>query len=144
MNISNFIEEYTISEKICDELLDYYKNNNEYKFQRPDIKNTKEVHFFNDSNNTVIKVFFKNLAVCAKKYLDKYNIKDSVTTSITNKIQHYKPKTGFDWLHYERDTKYKNRQLVYMLYLNTVNDKGGTEFPFQNKIFCKSKKTHCD
>jgi len=139
MNIFNFIEEYTISEKICDELLDYYKNNNEYKFERPDIKNTKEVHFFNDSNNTIIKVFFKNLAVCAKKYLDKYNIKDSVTTSITNKIQHYKPKTGFDWLHYERDTKYKNRQLVYMLYLNTVNDKGGTEFPFQNITLSANK-----
>ena len=26
-----------------------------------------------------------------------------------------------------------------MLYLNTVNDKGGTEFPFQNKIFFAKK-----
>ena len=49
-----------------------------------------------------------------------------------NNIQHYEISKGYPGLHYERDKEVSTRQLVYMLYLNTVTDRGGTEFPFQN------------
>ena len=35
-------------------------------------------------------------------------------------------------MHYERSYTKPHRQLAYMLYLNTVTDKGGTKFIFQN------------
>ena len=53
-------------------------------------------------------------------------------TYICNNIQYYKPKKGYPVLHYERGRNNPTRQLVYMLYCNTVTDKGGTEFPYQN------------
>ena len=60
-------------------------------------------------------------------------MKESINTSLCNNIQHYKPNCGYPILHYERGgTKNAmSRQLVYMLYLNTVTDKGGTRFPYQ-------------
>ena len=139
MNTYNFIEEYELPISVCDNLLNYYKKNTEYKFDRIDIKKTTEVHFFNDSNDQTIKDFFNELVKHIIKYVDKYKFKDTIRTFKTNKIQHYRSKTGFVELHYERNKKYATRELVYMAYLNTVNDGGGTEFPFQNKIFSAKK-----
>ena len=139
MNTYSFIEEYKLPITICNDLLSYYKKNKEYKFNRIDLKDTTEVHFFNDSNNKTIKIFFNELVKYVIKYKDKYKLEDSIKTNKTNKIQHYKSKTGFLKLHYERDRQYPTRELVYMAYLNTVNEGGGTEFPFQNKIFSAKK-----
>tara|TARA_R100001163_G_scaffold20473_1_gene17743 strand:+ start:213 stop:734 length:522 start_codon:yes stop_codon:yes gene_type:complete len=139
MNIYNFIEEYKLPITICNGLLDYYKKNKEYKFNRIDIKDTTEVHFFNDSNDQTIKKFFNELSKCVIKYYNKYKLKNNIRTNKTNKIQHYKSKTGFIRLHCERNKQDATRELVYMAYLNTVNDGGGTEFPFQNKIFSAEK-----
>tara|TARA_R100000963_G_C4567836_1_gene53962 strand:- start:49 stop:570 length:522 start_codon:yes stop_codon:yes gene_type:complete len=139
MNLSNFIETYKTSDKICNGLLNYYKKNKEYKLKRPDILNATEVLFFNKSNNLDIGNFFKHLSICVSKYAKKYNLFNPVGTSITNKIQHYLPKTSYTTLHYERDSINVKRQLVYMLYLNTIKDKGGTEFPFQGKTFSAIK-----
>jgi hypothetical protein len=50
-------------------------------------------------------------------------------------IQHYRPGEGFFKWHTERaqhNPKTVRRHLVYMTYLNTVNDEGYTEFKFQN------------
>ena len=139
MNMFNFIEEYKIPNKICDDLINYYEKNIEYKFDRTDIADTKEVHFFNDSNNKIIKNFFNSLGKCAIEYVNKYKLKDTLQTLKTNKIQHYQPKTGFISLHYEKTKEYSDRILVYMAYLNTIKNKGGTEFPFQNKNFSAKK-----
>ena len=62
----------------------------------------------------------------------KYNITDNMRTYTINHIQHYKPGGGYPALHYERGSDVPKRILAYMLYLNTVTDKGGTEFPYQN------------
>ena len=130
MNTHNFIEEYKLPIRVCDNLLKYYQKNTEYKFNRTDLKDTTEVHFFNDSNDETIKYFFNELVLCVTNYVNKYKIQNSIKTNKTNKIQHYKSKTGFLTLHSERTKEYPTRELVYMLYLNTVKDGGGTEFPF--------------
>mgnify|MGYP003646352393 FL=1 len=132
MSIYNFIEEYKVPITICNNLKNYYQKNIEYKSNRADIKNTVEVQFFNDSNNETIKNFFNELNKCVNKYFKKYNLNSGVRTNIVNKIQHYKADTGFTDLHYERNYEFYKRQLVYMLYLNTVTEGGGTEFPYQN------------
>tara|TARA_R100000084_G_C4595794_1_gene120686 strand:- start:216 stop:737 length:522 start_codon:yes stop_codon:yes gene_type:complete len=135
MHTFNFIEEYKISPKLCDDLVDYYKNNNEYKEKRSDILNTFNVYFFNSSKEKCIVNFFNELSKCVKQYFKKYNLNSNIKTSTSNNIQHYQANTGYVNLHYERSCKYPNRQLVYMLYLNTINDGGGTEFPYQKITF---------
>ena len=64
----------------------------------------------------------------------KYKLNNKVQISKTNNIQHYQAKTGYVNLHYEKNKENPKRQLVYMIYLNTIKEGGGTEFPFQNTI----------
>ena len=65
----------------------------------------------------------------------KYQIRGPLKTYVTNKIQHYQPGSGYSVLHYERGHKgVQDRQVVYMLYLNTVKDEGGTIFPHQKIV----------
>ena len=52
----------------------------------------------------------------------------------TANIQFYKPYEGFKVFHYERSSAANfDRHLVFMTYLNSVEDGGGTEFLYQRK-----------
>ena len=132
----NFIEKYKVSKTLCDDLLKYYKKNKQYTMQRKDIANTNDSLFFNDSQDPVIKKFFECLTVAITNYAKKYQLHRPLKTHVSNKIQHYQPGTGFSVLHYERGNGLYDayRQVVYMLYLNTVKDEGGTQFPYQGII----------
>ena len=98
------------------------------------IKDSTDVYFFNSSKDKHINSFFGALSECVTSYMIKYKVRGFLTTEVCNNIQYYKPGGGYPHLHYERGTLWKdlNRQLVYMLYLNTVTDKGGTHFHYQN------------
>tara|TARA_R110000822_G_scaffold63305_1_gene155582 strand:- start:301 stop:825 length:525 start_codon:yes stop_codon:yes gene_type:complete len=133
MNKLNFIETYKVSNEICDSLIRYYKKNKEYKVSSDNkkIKDSTDCYFYNQSQNKDIKEFFNVLGKCVTEYSHKYAMAENLRTYMSNHIQHYKPNGGYFALHYERGKVHPTRQLVYMLYLNTVN-KGGTEFPYQN------------
>tara|TARA_R100000935_G_C2809006_1_gene154087 strand:+ start:648 stop:1196 length:549 start_codon:yes stop_codon:yes gene_type:complete len=140
MNLYNFIETYKTNLNICDNLINYHKKNKEYKnagtvgngLTDKKLKDSTDVYFYNNSSNKFIIKFFKELSTHVQNYVTKYNIGDDVNTCVCNTIQHYKPGKGFPAIHYERGNKQMtSRQLVYMLYLNTVKDKGGTTFPYQ-------------
>jgi prolyl 4-hydroxylase len=148
MSTFNFIEEYTIDKKICNNFIKYFKKNIEYRskgsslvqgFVDINIKDSTDVNFFNSSTDKNIITFFKELSKCLNSYVKKYGIREDVRTHICNNIQYYKPKQGYRALHYERGKVSPTRQLVYMLYCNTVTDKGGTEFPYQNKTLSAVK-----
>ena len=48
-------------------------------------------------------------------------------------MQRYEPSEGFHGYHCERASlEYSNRVLVWMIYLNTVTDRGETEFYYQH------------
>ena len=136
----DFMEEYTIPKKICDDFINYHKKNIEYKRSgsflgvknSDDHKKSTDVYFYNHSNSSFIKKFFEYLSKSVQTYCNKYNIGFPIQTYICNHIQYYKPKRGFPVLHYERNSISPKRILAYMLYCNTVTDKGGTEFPYQN------------
>ena len=139
MSTFNFIEKYKIPKKICDDLITYYKKNIEYKNIgqiglgiNKKMKDSTDVSFYNNSKNKTIQSFFNLLSSCDIKYCKKYDIRDTIHTNVCNNIQYYKPKRGFPVLHYERNSISPKRILAYMLYCNTVTDKGGTEFPYQN------------
>ena len=135
-----FLELYKIEHKVCDDLIEYYNDNVEYKFegtiddQKIDktIKDSMDVTFYNGSRDKRIMKFFDAMTPCICNYAKKYKIAYNIKTSISNNIQYYKPKGGFPHLHYETSPQTPLRTVVYMLYLNDVTDGGGTNFPFQN------------
>ena len=78
----------------------------------------------------------------SKKYHNKYflikDIADSgyrATEMVIERhvnIQKYVPPDGgFHQLHFERSNGLESRELVFMTYLNTIHEGGGTAFPFQ-------------
>ena len=145
-----FIEEYKIDPLVCDELIKYHKNHTEYKTKGAvgadgtinlKEKDSTDVAFFNGSTHPTIMKFFKSLGVCVNDYVKKYFCSPNhrVYTCLDNLIQHYKKGGGFKVLHYERaHVGVAKRQLVYMLYCNTLKN-GGTEFPLQDKILQAKK-----
>lgn len=151
--MESFIKSYQIKDTtLCDKLINYHKNNNEYKSQGKvtsgidkDVKDSVDVIFYNDSNNNVIKNYFENLSIFLNEYINHYKLKGSYNTSNINLLQHYPKNGGFKVWHCERETNFykdinvSNRALVYMTYLNDIEDQGETEWYYQ-KIKIKPKK----
>tara|TARA_R110000824_G_scaffold218908_3_gene405683 strand:+ start:1620 stop:2186 length:567 start_codon:yes stop_codon:yes gene_type:complete len=147
--MDNFIYEFNIDDKICDGLIEYHKNNTEHKFEGhiinqqgksvidKDYKESMDVQFYRCSNDPVIKKYFEALHIACAEYAIKYDL-NNYDVCFTNLIQHYPKNGGFKQWHNERgafgDSKdiITNRGLVYTTYLNDINDKGETEFKYQN------------
>ena len=150
--MENFIlQQYIQDISLCDKLIDYHKQNTEFK--RPgyshdvvtkksiinkDVKDSIDVGFFNTSNNPTIQNYFSELDIIVKKYVTKYKIHSDFKTCFGNNLQYYEPGGGYKVWHNERDEFGSShdlicsRGLVYMTFLNTVTDGGGTEFYWQN------------
>lgn len=142
--MENFIYSWNISEKICDDLITYYHLNknklgqngsinlNNKTSVNKNIKDSYDVFFYNQSQDIIIKEYFNQLSIGLFEYMKKYNISDiSINTETINNIQYYPPGGGYKMWHFERNTKFKNRILAYMTYLNTIEN-GGTEWLHQN------------
>ena len=143
--MDDFIFKYQIDEKLCDDMIKYFKKNKEYKGEGvysggldKNVKDSIDVTFFNSSTNPTIIKYFKELSKELNVYCKKYEI-PNVRTSMGNNIQYYKPGGGFFTWHCERGNRYfATRALVYMTYLNSVKDGGETDFKYYSKI--KPKK----
>jgi hypothetical protein len=84
--------------------------------------------------------YIQELNPCVEEYLKEYPDagENRFQLEESTNIQHYEPGQGFLRSHCERSgsgAPNNTRHLVYMTYLNTVNDGGGTEFKYQNKIY---------
>ena len=144
----DFIEEYDVDLKLCDKFITYHKNNKEYKEVgriggqiNVAHKDSTDVLFYNQSQISFMLDFFKCLEKGVISYHKKYfySPNHTIRTHITHHIQHYPKGGGFKVIHYERDSLHTiTRQLVYMLYCNTLK-KGGTHFPFQEKTLTAKK-----
>ena len=141
MNTYNFIEKYKVSYSICDNFIQYHKDNTEYKsIGRVDagkisknIKDSIDVYFYNGSQNPFILKFFEELNKASREYTHKYDIANYFMADPLHIVQYYKPGQGYFKRHYERSSlDLCRRQVVYMLYCNDLKN-GGTEFPFQKK-----------
>ena len=83
--------------------------------------------------------YIMELQKCVEKYIDKFEYANSGSPWTIRQcvsIQHYKPGQAFHAWHTERNSASSplaERHLVFMTYLNTVTDKGGTEF-FHQKL----------
>ena len=148
--IPSFIETYKVDKKVCDDLIKYYHEDTRYKqegcvgFENKSkvdtvSKESIDVTFHNDTQHKTIAEFFKVLTPCLTQYMRRYGINYALKTEYTNIISMFPPLGGYKAFHHERTTPRCRRQLVYMLYLNSITDGGGTEFPFQ-KIQTTAKK----
>ena len=142
--METFIQETMLEDtSICDKLIEYHKNNIEYKNAgqttgaNTQIKGKKstDVTVFIGNNNPIIHMYLQEVMKAVHTYVETYKLNDlgfSVTLREAFNIQHYAPNEGFLGWHCERSqTQTNQRALVFMTYLNDVTDGGETEFKYQ-------------
>jgi len=144
MEVDNFIYKKFIDTNICDELINHYeKSPNKIKgnfghgiAQNTELKQSTEIDF-RPQDGDLFNRYIKELHKVCEAYKNKYIYSDIHQQSwgwIGSKIQKYRPNEGYHIWHAENTGKLSqvNRHLVFMTYLNTVNNGGETGFFYQN------------
>jgi hypothetical protein len=149
---NNFISGWYIDPSLCDDIIDAFEQHPELHYSGvlgsppkldKDKKDSLDCHLENflDLRNKYVNM----LQQCVDLYIEKYcfvNEGDPWTLTEAINIQKYKPAGGFHKWHCERGSfAYPNssRHLVFMTYLNDVEDEGETEFYYQ-KLKVKPEK----
>lgn len=144
----NFIGQYMIDDvSICDALIDvYFKSDIKHigtvgdkELYVPEHKKSTEISLSLDTTliNSAEDLYLQELTKCCNKYKNEYTFSASMGNwkIIENyKIQHYRPGEGYYVWHAERGNAselFRDRHLVWMTYLNDVDDEGETEFYYQ-------------
>ena len=142
MEKDDFILEYVMDDTaICDQLIDYHKNDTDYKRKGATVgleggKISTDVCIAPNNQNPAVIAYMRELcAVGLKNYSETYNLAiGKIGIKEAWNIQHYKPKEGYLQYHCERSCYQSDqRALVFMTYLNDVTDGGETEFYYQQK-----------
>jgi hypothetical protein len=153
---NNFIGEFNLKNSVvCDQLIFYFKKNkdkqcpgminkNNTNQVDKDCKTSTDLEInLNFNIEKIIIDYLTELKICFDKYIKKYkfcNYYSSFGIKESAYIQYYEPfKGNFKKWHTERHSKNSDRHLVFMTYLNTINDGGETEFYYQKKLI-KPKK----
>jgi len=150
--MSNFIYQFNIDKDICNELINHHITSNKKgpgyltgnKIDK-NIKDSIDLNVYPNSELTFVKNYYKELQKGIDQYYDLHFIlkeKIGVHTKEPFVLQHYYPGGGFKAWHFERSDLEEpiiSRTLVFMTYLNDVNDQGETEWYYQ-KLKIKPKK----
>ena len=144
--MDRFMREFTVPHEVCDGIVDFYYNNDDYPIKRGNFGGSKESDLaVKDSHDVCVAIHYANFDSRIKSYLDSLNeALDSyfeefphakMPCKISEKfnIQRYDAGGGYKVWHHER-THNKHairRHLVWMTYL-TDNPDGGTEFYYQD------------
>ena len=119
MSSPSFIETYSVDKKLCDDLIQFHKESKLYK---------SEGH-----------------VGTGEKTVYDYSKKESTDVTFHNDTNHetiqefFKQLSSYAQMYVNKFSITNDIQLVYMLYLNTVTDGGGTEFIHQ-KIITNAEK----
>jgi len=151
--MQDFIFSCCISEKICDDIVEYFDNaaeKNQGTIAVPgedDIlkksKNSQEIRL--DPQNPLYKKYIIELQSCLYQYIQKFpfcNYYGAFSILENIKIQRYPTGGGYLDFHTERGSKEfpnSSRHLVFMTYLNSIAVGGGTEFFHQDLIINAEK-----
>ena len=149
----DFIKTYWLSEKLCDDGIQLFKDNirlatpgkigyRESSFVDHSTKQSMDIHCYPKVFPEYFEQYFDELLPCVKQYIEDYPILKQISFGSTEsfKIQWYKPGEAFFGAHAERmvpDTC--TRLLTFMTFFNTVEEGGETEFIYQNKKFKPEK-----
>ena len=152
----SFIGGWFIDDKICNNLISFYKQNNKESAEGPvfinnkitvdkSIKESNDLVLSSDYFEYPVNEYRISLQKCLGKYINKYkyvNSHDKFNVEHSYAIQYYPPKGGYKKWHFENATKQTStRVLVFMTYLNDVEN-AGTEFFYQKlKTPCKKGLT---
>jgi len=144
----NFLLTFKINnDKLLNGLIDYHKNNTEYKYesgliQGKEVKDSTDVPIQMVSNNKFVKEYYGYLQDGLKEYSKRYkHFNGELCIQEGFNIQHYSPGQGYKKWHNERPMHQAHqRALVFMTYLNDVPDGGGTEFAYYPEIKLKAEK----
>ena len=140
----NFIGEYHVPESICTKIIDFFHSDTVTRSEgqigggRVDasIKSSTDVVLMKDEWKTipVINEYINELEKCTGKYIEEYPfcLQPGYRFQLSEpiRIQYYKPSEAFYGYHCER-YNLSHRHLTFSTYLNTVKDKGETEFYHQ-------------
>ena len=145
--LESFIGGWYMPENICDNIIEYFKNNDHlvvdgafHTYEKNKIidvnsKNSKDIKISKDKFDHPFFEYRNNLQDVLSNYLKKYkyvNMLGKFNINENYNIQYYDVGGGFKIYHSERTSKdVSKRVLVFMTYLNDVED-GGTQFLYQN------------
>jgi hypothetical protein len=147
---SFIFQDYLQDLSICDELIQYYKNSDKKTEGKSsvgidhNVKKSTEISVDN-FDEPIVKNYLGQLQVICNKYIKTYKFCNEYGAWDIMEgfnIQHYKPNEGYFTWHCERGNAvepFNNRHLVWMTYLNDVDDEGETEFYYQG-LKVKPKK----
>tara|TARA_B100001063_G_C16615748_1_gene478080 strand:- start:175 stop:753 length:579 start_codon:yes stop_codon:yes gene_type:complete len=150
---NNFILGSYISEDLCDELIEYFNYNKKYAVKGmlgkggvstvdPDFKESVDLVVSPGNFDGVIGKYRKHLQKVLETYIKNYpavECTDKFNITGNYNFQFYPKGGGYKTYHCENlNTETMHRHLVFMTYLNDVED-GGTEFLHQN-IKTKAEK----
>ena len=153
MTTDNFIFSDRVSDQMCDKIINYFENTTE-KNQgtiaipgADDIlkksKISQEIKL--DPQSWLYDEYIIELQNCLNRYIEKFpfcNYYGSFSILENIKIQKYPMGGGYLDFHTERGSKEfpnSSRHLVFMTYLNSIIEGGGTEFVHQNLIIDAEK-----
>jgi hypothetical protein len=145
----SFVGAYRLDDTaICDDLVAYFHANahlreagmhyhNGTPVVNPAIKESVDLYFSPDSTTPEFVRYIRALQECVQAYIADYSFCDYYAAwailENTN-VQYYPPGGGYKVWHTERTNASAvnaSRHLVFMTYLNTVNDAGETAFYYQ-------------
>ena len=141
-SLNNFIcGWYLVDTAICDTVIEWFTTlefSPTTKQTVSDLDGGRSATYSScDKNQSCWEPYLNAITPCVQEYVKKYPWSDMYCTSSleNNKfnVQHYAPKEGFKRYHTERTGEPTNcyRHLVFMTYLNDVEDEGETEFLHQ-------------
>ena len=143
LDYSSLMGGWYIPDVLCDNLIDLYHEDQHFRqdgswnsagVRDEKWKKSTEIYLYAyDKRYEVFNNYLDHLNDCLEEYKKKYFYSDRVSAYRIKepvKIQHYKPGEGFYGWHCENSGISKYRHLVFMTYLNTL-DNAGTEFYHQ-------------
>jgi hypothetical protein len=140
--LDNFICGWYIDKNVCGDMIEYHRN---CEHKRPGAygKNKQIDKSIKDSidcvleDNNLCKRYYSELQNCVDLYVKKYpgcNVGPAWRNTENANLQYYPPGGGYHVWHTERYSMKPPivyRHLVFLTYLNDVNDGGETEFMHQ-------------
>ena len=138
----SFVSGWYIDEKICDDLIQLFKDNKEHQkvgvsggpFNvQKNVKDSIDLGIHPDWDEPRFVAYKNALKECVQLYQNEYpEVKGFNAFGMTEgaNIQYYSPGGGYFAEHCERTSKMESRCLVWMTYLNSVPN-AGTNFKYQ-------------
>jgi len=135
----SFIGGWFIPDKVCDKVIDYFESKPDDHVKGRIGKNAYNKDILDDTRMRItseknLEEYYILLQECLDNYKKLYEYSDKVDSYSLEEninIQKYSPGGGFKVWHFEEKGDHKKRHLVFMTFLNDVEN-GGTEFKYQN------------